>query len=297
MLSPHDVVSRCFALSLLAAAELEGGDRAAAEIALDELLELADLNDIEALSLNAMTTRCWHAALTGNLPGAARLAAEALAMATHDPTATTGITLQLAYIAWQRGQFAELLPYLEQLDPTMVGDVAKRLLTARALAAAGDHRRAVSIIDTITRTDLEGLSKDLLWSTTLIFAAETAFMLDSKALGAEVFRLLAPFRSRVAVANFVVAPIAYGAGLAAAAARGDDVDSLFDEALDITERLDAPVLRARTEIAWTIVRHARGTTTDGARHAALVDDARAICNELELTQLCVSGDPSTWRLR
>jgi hypothetical protein len=179
----------------------------------------------------------------------------------------------------------------------MVGHVTKRVVTARALAAAGDRRQAASILGSITRAELDELSKDLLWSSTLIFAAEAAFMLGSEALGAEVFRLLAPFRSQVAVANFVVAPIAYGAGLAAAAAGCDDVDSLFEESLDVSRRLDAPVLRARSEIAWTIVCHAKGRSHERARLAALVDDARAVCNERQLVHLCVGDDPSTWRLR
>jgi hypothetical protein len=257
------------------------------------MLELADAHEIGVLTLNATTTRCWRAALAGDLTEAGQLAVEALAMARSDRMARNGVTLQLAYIAWHQGRFAELMPFIEQLDPNVTGSVTKRVMTARALAALDQHDAAGRVLESITHEELEALPKDMLWSSTLILAAEAAFMVGCKTWGAWTRALLEPFHSLVAVANFVLAPIAYGAGLAAAAAHHDDFDVFFRDALDVSRQLNAPVLRARTEIAWTVAQQAFGTATPTL---AIADDARAICQERDLPQLGATADTTTWRL-
>jgi hypothetical protein len=293
-LPDDDVVNRSFALAMAAATSLEAAERDPADAALDEMLELADCHDIAVLTLNATTSRTWLAALRGDLAEASRLATEALALARHDPVATNGVALQFAYIAWQQGRFADLLPFIEQLDSRLCGSVTKRVMTARALASLDQRDDALALLESIGRSEIEALPEDMLWSSTLVLAAEVAFMLGCKGVGACVRDLLEPFRGLVAVANFVLAPIAYGAGLAAAAARHRDVDALFDEALDLSRRLDAPVLQARTEIAWTVARHAAGAA--GAADLAMAHDARAICHERHLTHLGASSDATSWRL-
>jgi hypothetical protein len=263
-LSRDDVLNRSFALSMVAAAAIESAEPTLAGAALDEMLELADSHDVAVLRLNATTTRSWRAALAGDLVGSGQLAVEALTMARNDRMARTGIALQLAYLAWHDGRFAELLPFIEQLDASMTGSVTKRVMIARALAALDEHDAAGAALDSLSRRDLDTLPKDMLWSSTLILAAEAALMLGRNAFGEWVRELLEPFRDLVAFANYVVAPIAYGAGVAAAAARHDDVDTLFAQALEVSNRLGAPVLRARTELAWNT---AQAQPTDSAATA------------------------------
>jgi hypothetical protein len=293
-LAPNDIVNRCFALSMSAAGALEAADREQADSDIDEMLELADAHEIAVLTLNARTTRCWRAALGGELDDAGRLAFETLTLASNDRMAQNGIALQLAYIAWQQGRFAELKPFIDQLDASIAGSVTKRVMTARALAALDHLDDAGKALESIDRKELRALPQDMLWSSTLILAAEAAFMLGCKTWGSWTRELLEPFRELVAVANFVLAPIAYGAGVAAAAAGDGDFDECFREALDVSRRLNAPVLQARTEIAWTVAQQAFGTA---APTLAIADDARAICQERNLTHLGTSADTTTWRLR
>ena len=70
-----------------------------------------------------------------------------------------------------------------------------------------------------------------------------------------VHRLLVPFASagRVRRGTGLIAPIALGAALAAVCAGSPDADDLFQQAVDICVRVDAPVLRARAEVAWRLV--------------------------------------------
>ena len=76
----------------------------------------------------------------------------------------------------------------------------------------------------------------------LTVAAETAYMVHAVDVARVVHRLLPPFTSQVVFAgNWVVAPVALGAALAGACAGTGDADELFEEAVDISVRLDAPV--------------------------------------------------------
>ena len=114
-----------------------------------------------------------------------------------------------------------------------------------------------------------------------------------------VYRLLVPFASRVAFArNWVVKPIASGAAIASVGAGYDDADELFQEAFDLTLRLDAPVLRARTEFAWAWASLGRSTVgRDRERFRERVEDARAVFEECRLDALDRSAAELVSRVR
>jgi hypothetical protein len=121
----------------------------------------------------------------------------------------------------------------------------------------------------------------------LIAAGEAAYMVGSERVGRIVHRLLVPFASRVAFArNWVVEPIAFGAGIASAAAKYDDTDELFEAAIDVATRLDAPVLCARAQIAWVwtlLRRSAIGPERDRVRDR--VEEARSVFTDRNLHAL------------
>jgi type IV pilus biogenesis protein CpaD/CtpE len=112
-------------------------------------------------------------------------------------------------------------------------------------------------------------------------------MVDAADVAKVVHRLLLPFASRVAFArNWVVEPIALGAAIAGVGAGCSGTDDLFEEAIDVAVRLDAPVLRARAEIAWawSVLRSAT-IGRDRERLRARVDDARAVFADHRLDAL------------
>jgi hypothetical protein len=160
------------------------------------------------------------------------------------------------------------------------------------------HRAAVD--------DFGVIPLDMFWSTALIFAAEVAFLIEDAASARVIKRLLTPFAAQVAfVGNWVVAPIAYGAAVAAAAAGDATADELFAQAIEIAERLDAPLLRARAETAWGRALLARGATP-AKQTLTIVDRARSTYLEhgieggvLIADQLHVAavGDPVRLRRR
>lgn len=254
LLENDDVFNRCFTLSLTAAAAIESADLHTADAALSQMWELAESSSLPFLTMHASGNRAWRAALAGNLEDASALATQALSIANQegDGRAAEGAMLQLGYLAWHEGRLGSLLPIVQEHDGGRMATLGTRIMVARCLAANGDSDGARALLGSVTTHDLDTMPKDMRWASTLLLAAEAAFMVEAEDVGAIVLRLLEPFRDQIAFANFVVAPVAYGAGLAAAAAGRDGYASFFEQALELSDRLEAPVLRARTEIAWDV---------------------------------------------
>lgn len=284
-----DVVDRCFALSRSAAAAIEAADLPCADAMLARLFDLGSRHDLSIVTHSVTAVRGWRTGLAGDLDEAERLVKLAGKQGSDAKlhNASYGTAAQLFCIAWARGRFVDLLPILELGNAEDRKRTSNRIMFARALVAAGRWGDARRVIDTVTEEDLENLPKDALWSMLLIAAAEAAYVVGAVRVARVVHRLLVPFASRVAFArNWVVAPIAFGAGLASAAAKYGDTDDLFEEALDISIRLDAPVLRARTEIAWVWTAEARSSAGfDRDRFRAHVEDARAVFADRHLEVL------------
>ena len=285
----RDVVDRCFALSRSAAAAIEAADLRHADAALAQLFELGEQHDLSVVAHAVTAVRAWRTALAGDLDEAERLVkhADELGNAAKLHNVSYGTAVQLFCLSWARGRFSDLLPILELGDPRDRARVPNRIMLSRALAAADRRDEARRVIETVTEEELECLPQDPLWSMVLMAAAEAAYMVGSVRVARIVHRLLLPFSSRVAFArNWVVEPIAFGAGVASAGAQYGDTDELFQEAIDISIRLDAPVLRARAQIAW-VWTALRGSPTGAERERvrARVEEARTVFAERNLDAL------------
>ncbi len=300
LVADDDVMNRCFALTVAASGAVEAAELACADAALDEMLALADRHELPTLTFNATVARAWREGLAGNLDRAARLARDAgeLGAARGIHNAAAGMSLQLACITWQRENFGDLLQVVRHLHEATNQSVASRIMLGRALVDGADRGPAREALALLSDDDIAALSRDIFWSTVLVSAAEAALMLGLPRLGAIVHRELSPFADQVAfVGNWVVAPIAYGAALGAAASANDDADQLFAHALGISERLRAPVLRARTEVAWVVADLARGSRSGERKHwRELLDDARAVCASSGLDRLSRATKQLTERI-
>ena len=143
--------------------------------------------------------------------------------------------------------------------------VGESILLAKALACAPETRsEAVEVLARAAAADFEDLPRNLHWSASLVAAAEVACTLGDARVGRTVRGLLEPFADRVAFNGvWVIAPIAYGAAVAAAAAGENTADTFFEQSIAVCDRMRAPMLRARTEMAWSHVLRARAA--GGAR--------------------------------
>jgi DNA-binding SARP family transcriptional activator len=255
----HDPIQRFFALGLSASVAIEAAELDEADRHLDDAFALAREAGVPALTFNAECMRAWRTGLAADLDEAERLAFAAMQLGNQGAIEypVIGPGLQLSGIRWQLGRFTDLLPLLRLTAST--DDVGASILLARALASTEETRpEAAEVLARAARHDFDELPLGPHWTGCLIAAAETACMLGDARVGAMVRMLLEPFADRVAFNGvWTIAPVAYGAGVAAAAAGESTIDEFFEEAIAVSQRLRAPMLRARTEMAWSDVIQSR----------------------------------------
>ncbi|HEV7526629.1 MAG TPA: AAA family ATPase, partial [Acidimicrobiia bacterium] len=258
----HDPVQQFFALSTAASAAIEAARLDEADGYAEAALALGRESELPVLTYNSACIRAWRTGLAGDLVAAEEIALHATEIGTRHGIehAALGPSLQIGWIRWQQGRFGELLPIFRA---TLGDDPGSAVLLARALASFADSRgEALEVLTAAARNGFEDLPLGLLWSGTLVAAAEAASMLGAVDVGRVIRRLLEPFTEQTSFnGSWVIVPLAYGAALAAAAAGDDDVNELFECALAVSDRLRAPLLRARTEIVWTRVLGARAAVT------------------------------------
>ncbi len=272
----HDPIQRFFALSFAACAAVEAGDLDETDALLDSAFALARSTGVAFLAYNAECIRAWRAGLAGDIDEAEDLALGAMRLGTDSGIdyAVIGPGLQLSSIRWHQGRFGDLVPLLRVM--TNADDVGATILLARALACTrGARDEAIEVFAKATRHDFDDLPLGPHWAGCLVAAAEAAWLLEDRRVGAIVRRLLEPFAEQVVFnGTWVIAPVAYGAGVAAAAAGEPEAERFFEQALALCHRLRAPMLRARTELAWSryLVTRDRSTRDDDRTVPAVVRD-------------------------
>jgi hypothetical protein len=287
--SGTEVVDYCFALSRSAAAAIEAVDLARADAALAELFDLGARHELSVVTASVTSIRAWRTALTGDLVTAGQLIneTERQSAAANLHNAVYGTAVQRLCLTWQQGRIGDLLPILQLGTGDDRNGAPFRIMLSRALVGVQRFDEARAVLESITEDDFEHLPTDALWSMLLMAAAEAAYKLGAVETARVVYRLLVPFSSRVAFArNWVVGPIAFGAGLAASTMKHPGTDDLFEEALAIADRLEAPALSARMAIGWATACLAREPADiDSAVVLARLENARAICLKHRLHDL------------
>ncbi len=259
----HDPIQRFFAFGMAAGAAIEAAELDQADRYLDDAFALARDADVPALTYNAECMRVWRTGLAGDLDEAERMAFAAMRLGTRGGIeyAVIGPGLQVSGIRWQQGRFTDLIPLLRVT--TRPDDVGGSILLARALASGADTRsEALEVLTKAARHEFDDVPLGLHWTGCLVAAAEAACMLGDARVGNVVRGLLEPFADCVAFNGvWPIAPVAYGAAVASVAAGADRrARAFFEQALDISQRLRAPMLQARTEMAWS---HLLGSAGSG----------------------------------
>jgi class 3 adenylate cyclase/tetratricopeptide (TPR) repeat protein len=154
-------------------------------------------------------------------------------------------------------------------------------------AEAGREAEARAHLEVVLEHGIDRLPRDVNFLTTLTELAEAAALLDETSLGADVYRLLAPFAG-AHVAASGRALLSFGsadyflARLAALDGRVDDARRHYEEALRFETRLGARPSLARTQARYAALLADTGDPADGARAEQLVAEARATADEIGL---------------
>jgi hypothetical protein len=248
--SATDAVTRYFALSANIGTAVELGEIADADALATEADAISTQYDLAPLRWSTLARRAWRAGLDGSFDAAEALIEEACRYGeahgvSHAPEAAR---LQRGALRWQQGRMGEPLPaareYHDDLGALYPG---LGLLLARVLVedpSARDEARRL-LLD-VAEDRFARLPAGTFWSSALVVSAETAYLLGAGDVCETIRDLLLPFVDQVSFNGlWVVAPIAYGAGVAAAGCGDPEAHRYLERAAAIANRMHAPALAAR----------------------------------------------------
>jgi class 3 adenylate cyclase/tetratricopeptide (TPR) repeat protein len=216
----------------------------------------------------------------GRLEEAEALCDQAVAIGTDggEPDALLLYAAQLVGIRYDQGRVDEVLELAEQSVEDFPLLPAWHAFYVTALCQLGRHDDALAQIATI---DLDGLPDDFLLPATLSYYAEACADVGAVSLAADLSARLEPFGEQVCTNGVtVVGPVSHYLGRLAAVGRDhDQAAGYFDQAIATCRGLDAPVMQARSEIAWAQALLAARDADAGEHANRLLRSARARAEE------------------
>ena len=238
----------------------------------------------------------WHvtvhevvlALLRGALDAARELIGRARHLSRRSPSADVAATdvFQRFLVLLEQRRLAELRPALDELAAVPVYAGAAGPMLARLELEVGDEAAARDRLELLARDGWAAVPRGLDWMISAPLLAETAAALGARARAAELYEMLAPYSSHIAVwpHGFSMGSVSRYVGLAAAAT------SRFDEAARHLEDAAAAndEIGARPWVAHAKADHARVLLTRQApgdrEHAReLLLEALAIHEQLGMT--------------
>ncbi len=251
---PLDVTTRYFALSMSAISAIQSGDLREADAAIAESDAIAKQYDLGAVRWSRLVRRAWRTALTGDLAEAEhriQLAAQFGEECGIFAASNTAV-LQTGMMQWQQGRLAERTEMI-RANHTLVIDQfpAIVLLLARALAEdANGLDEARAIVAPFVENNFASVRAATFWSTVLLVTAETALLADIPEASTQIRDLLLPFADQVAhTGMWVTGPIAHGVAVACRGCSDPRADAYFELAIEIADRLQAPLFAAKARAA------------------------------------------------
>ncbi len=246
-LPPTDVATRYFSLSAAIVAAIQSCDPVEVERLTIEANALAGSYDLAPLRWCTTMQRAWRTGLAGDLDRAEKLIDEARTYGAQCAIRGAAETayLQLGELRWQQGRLPEMLAFAQAAHDAAGGAYPGiGLVLARVLVECERYDDARAVVAEVLADDGFGrLRRGPAWSSALVITAETACLLDLPEVGRAVRDELEPFADQVAfTGSWVTAPIAYGVGVAMACCGDPGASAMLEQAVDVADRLGAPVL-------------------------------------------------------
>jgi tetratricopeptide (TPR) repeat protein len=195
-----------------------------------------------------------RALLDGQLGEAEQLAAEALAGGApgEGVTAAQYYAIQLLVVRRDQGRMGELEQAARQLADGNPARPAWRAALATTLWETDRLEEARAEFDKLAASDFSDITRDGDWITTMMLLCDACAAVGDEARAPALYAEFLPFADVNVVAGLGVAclgPAARVLGkLAATAGHADHTVRHFEHALELSRRLDAPVLLARTQL-------------------------------------------------
>jgi tetratricopeptide (TPR) repeat protein len=215
-------------------------------------------------------TRANRAMAVGDFDTAERLAERGLTIGQSCGQAAAPIyhSAALAIVNCLTGRFEQALVAIEPMSEQFL---PFRVALAWVNAELGRRNDAQTTLSALAKDHFAAVPRDHVWVPILAFLSRAAHQLDvSISLAGELYTLLSPYRSEVAVVPSAwVGPVAYDLGLLATAlGRYDEADEHFAAAVALQERAGTRALLAQAYLEWgkgLLKRHGTGDA-EQARH-------------------------------
>jgi DNA-binding SARP family transcriptional activator len=229
-----------------------------------DLLELGDLEAVDAQAaafghlaeqvhqpLYDWQQAVWQAMkmlLSGQIEESERLAEHALTIGARPERVTAGqyFAIQMLEVRREQNRMAELEAPLRDMLNRYPNRVAYRGALGQLLIQAGRLDEARAEMEALDPADIP---EDLDWLVGMTLLADAYADLGDAERAAEVYEMLLPYEATNVVIGFAAACDGPAARLLGrlAAVIGRPYEQHFERALAMTERLQAPLLRARVE--------------------------------------------------
>jgi hypothetical protein len=156
---------------------------------------------------------------------------------------------------------------------------------AQLASELGREAEAREALEALSTDDFAGVPFNEGWLVSIGLLAETASALGDVGRSDVLYRLLAPYGDRIAIAypEIATGPVARYLGLlATATARWNEAERHFEKALELSERIGAQVWLAHDRRNYARLLQARDAPGDSSRAERLLDESRATYLELDI---------------
>ena len=243
---------------------LEDGDLDSFDPVLEELGRIADDIGSPLLRWYHAVYVCTRAQVTGTGAEIEQLALRALEIGQEagEPDVMNWFAPQYATALDRQGREAELIP-LAQAEDERIDVPTWRLALAHFLASLGRLDEARPYYQPFVEQRFENLPRDLVWTTGMAWAADTARRLGDVEGAGIIHELLLPLRGRLPDCGVVVFPVLdhYLGLVAAALGDGPGAEAHFDAADALHQRLGARGWMAMTQLERGRLRLEQGDPT------------------------------------
>jgi DNA-binding SARP family transcriptional activator/tetratricopeptide (TPR) repeat protein len=229
---------------------LEQGELDSVAAQIDAFEQLAEQIRQPLYDWQAAVWRAMRALLAGELETAERLAEQALATGARAEPVSAGqyYAAQLLEIRREQGRMGELEPALRQMVERYPNRLAYRAALGILLIETG---RPAEARDAVATLSLAEVPEDVDWLLTMTLLADLHASLRDRDRSVELYELLLPYEAANVVIGFAAScdgPVARLLGrLAAVVGKPAEAARHFDRALEMGERLRAPLIVGRIE--------------------------------------------------
>jgi class 3 adenylate cyclase/tetratricopeptide (TPR) repeat protein len=257
-------------------AALERGDDAGIEKHFRAGAEFAARIPHASIRWNLMFHQAWPPGLHGDLAEYERLAEAALSFGLEngEPDAFTMYGVQLANIRTHQGRLQELVPLMEQAFDETPAFRLYRAGIVYAKARAGLLGEAKQMLDEDRADDFQ-IPADITWSTGMGSWIEAAALLGVAEVAPYLREQIVAYHNQIITVSITFLPaLSHYLGLLDhLVGQYDDAEHWFGEALEIHERLQSPILIARTQASWAALLADRAQADDRTRARTMAQSA------------------------